>query len=185
MVTDGYDLIAPSVAYLNWSSYPRTLLLFQGSLVLTAVMFMLGPYIPLRPILLIAGEGAFLAGHPWVAPAISGLQRSIAQERAQNPRGLPARELERWEKRSREMRRRAQQWIDEDRLDDEVWEKGWRDVEMFENERFVDPKKASSAAVPGWSAHNLTFGERKPFTKAKDGWSAEALEVSGFAMDIR
>ena len=45
---------------------------------------------------------------------------------------------------------------------------------------------ASSAAnTVGWSAHHLTFGERKPFTKAADGWSAQELEVAGFSLDIR
>lgn len=50
------------------------------------------------------------------------------------------------------------------------------------NERYNETNTISTA---GWSAHNLTFGERKPFTKAADGWSAEELEVAGFSLDIR
>jgi hypothetical protein len=53
---------------------------------------------------------------------------------------------------------------------------------MDRNERYNETNTISTA---GWSAHNLTFGERKPFTKAADGWSAEELEVAGFSLDIR
>lgn len=132
MVTDIYDLVAPSVGFLNWSSYPRSLLLLQVSLLLTALLFVIGPYVPLRPILLVVGELAFLANHPWVKPAVQGLTRAIDEERSQNPKGMTNRHLKKMEKRNREMMRRLQIWYDEDRLDDEVWERGWRDVEMFE-----------------------------------------------------
>ncbi|CEH18490.1 Peroxin/Dysferlin domain [Ceraceosorus bombacis] len=184
MVTDIYDLVAPSVGFLNWSSYPRSLLLLQISLVLTAVLFVIGPFVPLRPILLVVGELAFLANHPWVKPAVQGLSRAIDEERKQNPKGLTNRQLKKMEKRNREMMRRLQIWYDEDRLDDEVWERGWRDVEMFENERYISPTAVRSGQTPGWSVHNLQYGERKAFTKAKDGWSASELEVSNFGTEI-
>lgn len=52
------------------------------------------------------------------------------------------------------------------------------------NERYVSPTSARSGQTPGWSVHNLQYGERKPFTKAKDGWSASELEVSNFGAEI-
>lgn len=131
MVTDGYDAGAPLVPYLNWSSYRRSLLLLQGSLLLTSVMFMLGPYIPIRPVLLLAGEGAFIANHPWLKPAIDGLLKKVDEEKKTGRTAL-GRELNRMEASSRELQASVRQWIEEDGLDDKIWQKGWRDVEMFE-----------------------------------------------------
>jgi hypothetical protein len=77
MVTDGYDAGAPLVPYLNWSSYRRSLILLQISLLLTGIVFVVGPYIPLRPILLMAGEGIFIINHPWLKPALEGMMKRI------------------------------------------------------------------------------------------------------------
>lgn len=181
MVTDGYDAVAPVVPYLNWSSYRRTLLLFQASLILTAVMFFGAPHIPLRPILLIAGEGAFIATHPWVKPAVTGLLNKLDEEKRTGKTPL-GRELNKMERMNREQQAKLSQWYDEDGLDDQVWQKGWRDVEMYQNERFAIETAASAS---GWSAHNLQFGERRAFTKGPDGWTAKELDVAGYSLDIR
>jgi hypothetical protein len=181
MVTDGYDAIAPAVPFLNWSSYRRTLLLFQASMILTVVMFFFGPFIPIRPILLLVGEGAFIANHPWVKPAVLGLTKTLQEEKTacKTPLG---RTLYQLEVKNREQMAALRQWYEEDGLDDTVWEKGWRDVEMYQNERFAD---ANAASGTGWSAHNLRFGERKAFTKGSDGWTAQELDVAGYSLDIR
>lgn len=131
MVTDGYDAGAPLVPYLNWSSYRRSLILLQGSLLLTSILFFVGPYIPIRPILLLAGEGAFIANHPWLKPAVEGLLSKIGEEKKTGKTAL-GRELNRFETVNREMQATLRQWIEEDGLDDVVWQKGWKDVEMFE-----------------------------------------------------
>ena len=131
MVTDGYDAGAPLVPYLNWSSYRRSLILLQGSLLLTSILFFVGPYIPIRPILLLAGEGAFIANHPWLKPAVEGLLSKIGEEKKTGKTAL-GRELNRIETVNREMQATLRQWIEEDGLDDVVWQKGWKDVEMFE-----------------------------------------------------
>ena len=83
---------------------------------------------------------------------------------------------------------KVREWIEQDRLDDHVWERGWRNVEVFENERYVPSKRAatSSGVVGGWSAHNLRMGERMPWTKGPDGWSSDEVEVlPGHKIDIR
>lgn len=122
MVVDGYDLIAPSVTYLNWSSYTRTLLLLQISILATVGLFFVGPYIPIRPVLLIGGELAFLANHPWAQPALEGITRRAAD----------GREGEMLRRKKKELMAKARELVEQDRLDDVVWERGWRNVEMFE-----------------------------------------------------
>jgi hypothetical protein len=131
MVTDGYDAAAPLVPYLNWSSYRRSLLLLQGSLLLTGVLFMVGVYLPIRPVLLLAGESAFIANHPWLKPALQGLWKKIDEEKKTSRTAL-GRELNRMERSGLELQAIMRQWIEEDGLEDEVWLKGWKNVEMFE-----------------------------------------------------
>ncbi|PWN47631.1 hypothetical protein IE53DRAFT_390242 [Violaceomyces palustris] len=226
MVTDAYDLIVPIVSYLNWSSYPRSLLVFQLSILATVAMFFLGPFIPLRLIMFLSVEGIFVMNHPWTLPALQGMSRRARKSKE-------GRMITNWLK---EMGHVVREWVERDRLDDEVWEKGWRDVEMFEevqlsrsfpnchmvdsdflfihlplpgslhcipcpsptrmqffdlkkssrNQRFQATSTAGSKEVSGtWSAHNLTFGERKSWTKGSDGWSEENLQVTGYSVDIR
>lgn len=177
MIIDGYDLLVPTVPYLNWSSYSRSLHILQLSLLTTVLMFFIAPYIPYRAVMLIAGEGAFILNHPWTKPALEGLAKRIDTSR----------EGRKLIKIAKEGGHRVREWIEQDRLDDYVWERGWRNVEMFENERFVGSKRAasSSGVVGGWSAHNLRMGERLPWTKGPDGWSSEEVEVlPGHQIDI-
>lgn len=131
MVTDGYDAVAPAVPFLNWSSYRRTLLLFQLSIILTVAMFFIGPFVPVRLLLLLGGEAAFLANHPWVQPALSGLLQRLQDEKRAGKTPI-GRELNRMETKNRELQACLRQWYEEDGLDDRVWEKGWLDIEMFE-----------------------------------------------------
>jgi hypothetical protein len=42
------------------------------------------------------------------------------------------RELNRLEIRQRGLKAKIRQWVEEDGLDDDVWQKGWKDIEMFE-----------------------------------------------------
>ncbi|EPQ27380.1 uncharacterized protein PFL1_04919 [Pseudozyma flocculosa PF-1] len=177
LVIDGYDAIAPLVPYLNWSSYTRSLHVFQLSILVTALLFFVAPYIPYRLVLFLAGEGAFILNHPWTLPALQGVGKRINSSR----------EGRRMVKLLKEGGHRLREWVEQDRLDDDVWEKGWRNVEMFENERFQPTNRASSSSglVGGWSAHNLNVGERRPWTKGADGWSSDDLDViPGASIDI-
>lgn len=185
MVTDGYDAIAPTVKYLNWSSYNRTLILLQISLLITTLMFFFGPLIPIRPILFLVGEGAFIINHPWTQPALEGLITSISKSK-------DGRKLK---MKSKHLDSKLREWLEMDRLDDQVWENGFKDIEMWENERWYSDSlvgKSNPKAGAGttgndgknWSSHNLNYGERKPWTKGSDGWSSEELEVTGYSLDI-
>lgn len=178
MIIDGYDLLAPTVPYLNWSSYSRSLHILQLSLLTTVLLFFVAPYVPYRAVLLLAGEGAFILNHPWTKPALEGLFKRIDTSR----------EGRKLVKVAKEGGHKLREWIEQDRLDDYVWERGWRNVEMFENERFQPAKRAASSSglVGGWSAHNLRMGERLPWTKGPDGWSSDQVEVlPGHQIDIR
>lgn len=66
--------------------------------------------------------------------------------------------------------------IDNDRLKDRHWQSELREVELFENERWV-PVEGS-----GWSKANLKPGERVAWTRGRDGWSAVTTDGSG---DVR
>ncbi|SPC65972.1 related to PEX29 - peroxisomal integral membrane peroxin [Ustilago sp. UG-2017b] len=177
MIIDGYDLLAPTVPYLNWSSYSRSLHILQLALLTNVLLFFIAPYLPYRAVMFLAGEGAFILNHPWTKPALEGLAKRIHTSR----------EGRKLIKIAKEGGHKVREWIEQDRLDDHVWERGWRNVEMFENERFLPSKRAasSSGVVGGWSAHNLRMGERMPWTKGPDGWSSDQVEVlPGHKIDI-
>ena len=194
MVPDGYDAIVPVVPYLNWSSYNRSMLILQLSIVTTVVMLFLGPLLPLRMILLIGGEAMFIATHPWVPPVVE----AIGKMRAARAPGssVQAEQLQSvMRKRGKEASHVLRSWLELDRLDDSIWLNGWRDVEIFENERLLDVEAARQSSVgqprispgPGWSAGNLRReGDRKPWTKGSDGWSPEdSLQGTGYTFDHR
>ncbi|KNZ80789.1 hypothetical protein J132_04294 [Termitomyces sp. J132] len=81
---------------------------------------------------------------------------------------------------------------DNDRLDDTCWNAEMREVELFENERFVPsrsrpcsnpilpqgqrfslpptPMSPPDPTDPGWGKANLRSGERRGWTRGQDGW---------------
>ena len=122
LVIDGYDAIAPAVPCLNWSSYSRTLHIFQCSILVTIVLFFAAPYIPWRLLMFVGGEGAFVLNHPWTLPALQDFAKKIKTSRE-------GRKILKVLKQNGHTMRG---WIEQDRLDDHVWEQGWRNVEMFE-----------------------------------------------------
>nr|CDI53806.1 conserved hypothetical protein [Melanopsichium pennsylvanicum 4] len=152
MIIDGYDLLAPTVPYLNWSSYTRSLHILQLSLLTTLLMFFVAPYVPYRAVMLFAGEGVFIVNHPWTKPALEGVLKRMETSGQ-------GRKLIRIVK---EGGHRVREWIELDGLDDHVWEKGWRNVEVFENERFSKMKKgaSSSGVVGGWKWMREWLGQK-------------------------
>ena len=73
-------------------------------------------------------------------------------------------------------RARLVRLIDDDGLKDRHWQSELREVELFENERWV-PSEGS-----GWSKTNLKTGERVAWTRRRDGWSGVTADGGG---DIR
>lgn len=154
MITDAYDLLAPLAVHLNWSSPAHTLLIFQSLIIATISLFFIAPYLPYRVILLVAGEAAFLVNHPWTQPVLAKLSARIGE----------GKEGRRLKTANRLALAQLNEWIKMDQLPDDVWTRGWREVEVYENERFAkvpDAKRASSPSKSDWSGHSLRFGERK------------------------
>ncbi|CAO1638061.1 unnamed protein product [Parajaminaea phylloscopi] len=181
MITDAYDLLAPLSIHLNWSSPQHTLLIFQVLVVATLALCFIAPYLPYRLILLVAGEGAFLLNHPWADPVLKKLVAKVGE----------GREGRKMKEAQRRAVARMNEWIKMDQLPDEVWTRGWREVEVFENERFSDDASTARAALRNglgvagkWSGHNLRYGERRPWTKGADGYADEALQVEGYSLDV-
>lgn len=81
--------------------------------------------------------------------------------------------------------------VDDDRLEDKHWMTEIQEVELWENERWspagtgtTSPTEADGTMLVdvGWSKGNLKPGERKGWTRGRDGWSAVAEDGSG---DVR
>jgi hypothetical protein len=64
---------------------------------------------------------------------------------------------------TRTLQSRAQRFIDNDNLSEQHWFADMREVELWENERWT--------VNTGWSKSGLKPGERKPWTRGRDGWS--------------
>lgn len=164
LVIDGYDHIAPLVKYLNWSSVPRTLRLLQAAIAAMVLMFFLGPYIPVRLTLFLVGEGVLIMNHPWVKPTAEAVHKHLNSGRAAQKRIL----------RKRQLTQRISDLLDEDRLPESVWERGWRDVELFENQRFRPGKKRGGGEKDAnWSGNALQSSERQAWTHGSDGYASD------------
>ena len=162
LIIDGYDDLSPLVPYLNWSSEERSLRILQGCLVAMVAMYFLGPLIPMRPVLLVVGEAALLANHPWVKPTVEALKKHLASSPGAARRAL----------RKRRMQQMVRDLIDQDKLPDWAWKSGWRDMVLFENQRYV-PSFGKGERC--WGANNLRDDERKPWSRGSDGWAPEAV----------
>ncbi|KAE8213786.1 hypothetical protein CF327_g2760 [Tilletia walkeri] len=190
MISKGYDDISPIMPYINWSSYSFTLVLMQFAIVATVAMFFLGPYLPLQPVLLVGGEALFVLTHPYFQPVATTLARKAAESEEGK---LLAR-------KNRAILSKVQELIDLDRLGDDVWERGWKIVEMYENQRWMPLSSTASHRVTSanhpnfapegtWSGHNLRQGDRRPWTKGQDGWTAagggnDAPSGAGWSVDV-
>ena len=77
------------------------------------------------------------------------------------------------------LRARIFRLIDDDNLEDKHWGTELREVELYENERWVpgpssgtdDAGKLKAQAEGTWSKSSLKAGERKAWTRGRDGWS--------------
>lgn len=160
LIIDGYDDLSPLVPFLNWSSEERSLRILQGCLVAMVAMYFIGPLIPIRPVLLLVGEGVLIANHPWVKPTVAALKQQLISTPGAQRRAL----------RKRRMHQMIHDLIDQDKLPDWAWTSGWRDMVLFENERYVP---SFGSVERRWNADNLRVDERKPWSRGSDGWAPE------------
>ena len=160
LIIDSYDGLAPLVKYVNWSDMSRTRRLFQAAIFATVLLYFVGPYVPLRLTLLVVGELALIAHHPWVAPSIAAMHKSTSK----GPGAL------RRMQRKRRLHQRLHDVLEEDGLPESVWQRGFRDVELFENQRLHATKRG--AAADAWSSLTLVGDDRRPWTCGSDGWTS-------------
>lgn len=151
---DAHDAVFPYVLHLTFAT-PYTPHIFTITLLNTLLLLPFLSLIPLRPLFLVGGLAPFVLSHPLIQRALTQL--------------LPTLPLRRW-------RARLTRLVDDDRLKDRHWQSELREVELFENERWV-PGEGN-----GWSKTSLKTGERVAWTRGRDGWSAVTADGSG---DVR
>jgi len=144
---DAYDSVMPVIPYLTHST-PLSAPLFTVAIVSLVVTLPILPILPLRPIFLVGGLLPFALTHPWSLRVL--------------PKAIPP--LLAYVKET------VQRFIDDDRLSDEAWVSPRKEVELWENERWLH-SAGGSGTVAGWSKANLRSGERTGWTRRRDGWS--------------
>ncbi|KAI0647835.1 integral peroxisomal membrane peroxin-domain-containing protein [Trametes meyenii] len=164
-VSDAHDFAVKFVPYLTYSSpYTGTIL----SLVLATFLLMvpLVHMLPMRTTCLVGGLLPFFLTHPFMQYSLLPTLQSAAR---------PALNA---------LRSRALRLVDDDNLADTHWRTELREVELWENERWV-PGTAGGAseeaphAEGSWGKANLKPGERRAWTRGRDGWSGVSDDGSG------
>ncbi|KAJ1307655.1 hypothetical protein OPQ81_001748 [Rhizoctonia solani] len=182
-VSDAHELVVPIVPHLTWVTPATRSILFMTLLTLPIV------FVPISPqqLFLTSGLGLLCATHPFVqsllpgiiaqtVPAVRVIWERLLDDLRMEERHVEARGGLRVELRLPRIPHNAYTSypkVDEERM---------LEVELFENERW--------AAGSGWKAANLRTGERRGFTRGRDGWSAgdvKGLEygnVSNLTFDL-
>lgn len=192
--------LQPFLGFINLSSKSGTG--YYAPYILTLLLLSLIPLIfvihlpnfPIRAACFIAGTAPLLFTHPAVlslstnpglrafivrphinlefcvqfGESVPSWLRSILPSKLKSCLTLP---------RHREVDARSlvQRLIDNANLSDEHWQTHLREVELWENERYVSPpgedqNKVNNKASAGWSKTNLRPGERGPWTRGRDGF---------------
>lgn len=163
-------------------------------------------YIPLRLILLVAGIVPVLLLHPFILPYVPLVTRGLVDFILWSVDAFEAasRATLRYIRISlffrpiapylpdsssyaprightiRHIRTSVTRFIDNDRLQDEVWNAPITEVELFENERwkadessyaYSDDGLAGGNGEQRWSKTNLSDTERRGWTRGRDGWN--------------
>ncbi|KIP08579.1 hypothetical protein PHLGIDRAFT_117085 [Phlebiopsis gigantea 11061_1 CR5-6] len=159
--SDTYDFGYPVVPHLSHSS-PYTPIIFTFAGILLLVSIPLVHLLPLRTAFLILGLTPFLLTHPFVRYTILPVLLDGAA-----PYLIP-------------LRVRWTRLVDNDRLEDKHWRSELRTVELWENERWLTPGGDEGASGDaGWGKAHLRPGERRAWTRGRDGWSGVADGGSG------
>lgn len=124
--------------------------------------------LPLRLVFLVLGLTPFLFTHPFSQYTVLPLL------------------LEGTARRLVSLRVRLTRLVDNDRLEDKHWRSELRTVELWENERWNSAGGDDGAvADAGWGKTNLRAGERKAWTRGRDGWSGVTDDGSGDVRFVR
>ncbi|KAH9080385.1 integral peroxisomal membrane peroxin-domain-containing protein [Lactarius deliciosus] len=150
-VADLHDAGFPYLLHLMFAT-PYTPYIFSIIFLSTILALPFLSFVPLRPLFLIGGLVPFAVTHPFIQRTFSLIFST-----------LPLRYC----------RTRLVRLIDNDGLKDRHWRSELREVELFENERWV-PGEGT-----GWSKTNLKTGERVAWTRGRDGWSGITADGGG------
>lgn len=153
---DLHDAAFPSLHHLTFAT-PYTPHIFSITFLSTLLTLPFLSLVPLRPLFLIGGLVPFAVTHPFTQRTLSLIFSTLPLRRC---------------------RARLVRFIDDDALKDRHWQSELREVELFENERWV-PGEGT-----GWSKANLKTGERLAWTRGRDGWSS-VTAADGGGGDIR
>lgn len=166
-----HDAIVPVLPHLTYTSpYSSVILSFAlASFVLLLPVIYL---IPLRPVFLVVGLFPFLLAHPFTKSTLIPLIQTFVVQ--------PCR---------KSLQLRLTRFIDDDKLEDRHWRAEVQEVDLWENERWSPNYKegtegvdAGTLTVGAWGKGKLKPGERKAWTRGRDGWSGISDNGSG---DVR
>lgn len=147
--SDVYDFLLPVVPHFTHGT-SLTPVLFSLTLVALLLSLPLLALVPLRATFLALGLLPLLCTHPYsrqtFLPALHNLFRVL-------------------------LRARLARLVDNDRLDDRHWRAELREVELFENERWSVGTGTGAEDDGEWAKGPLKPGERKAWTRGRDGWS--------------
>jgi hypothetical protein len=153
------------VPHLSHSS-PYTPIIFTLVVAALIISIPLVNFLPMRTTFLVLGLTPFVLTHPFTRYMVYPLLLDAT-----------ARHLV-------TLRVQFMRLVDNDRLEDKHWVSELKTVELWENERWaalagIDD---TTSLHTGWSKTNLRPGERKPWTRGRDGWSGVSDDGSG---DVR
>lgn len=162
---DCYDEVVPLLPHISHST-PTSAPLLTFLIVSFLVILPLLPLLPLRPTFFIIGVTPLIMTHPMtqrILPALLSAGRNAYLTT-------------------------FQRIIDNDRLEDDVWASPMKEVELWENERWslaANTSTGSKDKYSNWSKAHLKNGERKGWTRRRDGWSGDHDLGGNTETDIR
>ncbi|KAI0697915.1 integral peroxisomal membrane peroxin-domain-containing protein [Cytidiella melzeri] len=160
--SDIHEFICPAIAYLNYTSpvTPVVLTVVAASAIILIPLIQL---IPLRITFLIGGIIPFFLTHPFTRRTLLPLSVQFIRPHLKTARVRLAR------------------FIDNDCLQDKHWRSELKEVYLWENERWAGVSGADDSVLTesAWSKNNLRPGERRAWTRGRDGWSGISGDGSG------
>ncbi|KAI0953550.1 hypothetical protein AcW1_007738 [Taiwanofungus camphoratus] len=164
--SDIHDFVLPVVPHLTHST-PYSPIILTFTLVSFILLIPIVNILPLRMTFLVFGLSPLFLTHPFTRltlyPVVLTRVRPLIKSfRVQLTRA-----------------------VDNDRLEDKHWQTEMREVELYENERWSPSASTSSSSEDiasldaGWGKAYLKPGERKAWTRGRDGWSGVSDDGSG------
>jgi hypothetical protein len=163
--SDAHDAVYPAVPHLSYSS-PYTPLILSATAALTILLIPLVQLIPMRTTFLILGLAPFAITHPFTQHTIFPLAAQLLRPHC------------------KAVRVRLARLVDNDALEDKHWRSELKEVYLWENERWAAASSGDDSvhAEAAWSKSHLRPGERRAWTRGRDGWSGVGEDGSG---DVR